>query len=753
MSSTLPDDAVILAAFDDESRKALLSSEVLEKLGLPTFQRKLLEQALDALAMRELLSKTSAGRYRLPKRRAASSTLVGYYNHNPRGFGFVVPEDGSEDIFVSATSIAGAMHSDRVAVRVIAGERGREGLVQEIVQRRSAKIPGTLVLRGEAAFVDCDDPRVRGPIIVERHRDARDGDAVLCRITRFPEHSGELPVGEVQGSLGRPGQLDVEVLKSIAREGVEEEFNEDARAEAAALPKRISAEDAEGREDLRHIRLITIDPDDARDHDDAVFVRRTDDGGYLALIAVADVSHYVQPGTALDRDARARGTSIYLPDRAIPMLPRELSSNLASLLEGEDRLTLAVEVHVTADGRIGRSRTIEGVMRSHARLTYSNVAHTLGWSDVPAPSARAEELREDLEIAAELSSLLKSRRMRRGSLELDVPEGRVKFGPDLKTPIDIVQSRRDPGLKRAYSLVEELMLLGNEVVASICVARELPTVYRVHGEPKEEGLLRFTAGARALGHDLDPQDTKSPKKLNKFLRKVAKSPGVDVLQVLLLRAMQQASYSVDNIGHFGLASEAYLHFTSPIRRYPDILVHRVIRQMARRERIRKDPEAIAMLRADSIHSSRMERRAMDVERDVMDLHRCVVAQGHIGETFTAMITAVNGSGAFVRIDEPYLTALLRGSSLHETEWEVDTFGLSVRGRKTGLTLRVGDRLQVEIEDVSLARKSVFVRLAIATLEALRVESRKREKRSKPAAIDKRVGAKRKRDKAPRGGRS
>lgn len=735
MGVTIPDDAEILAVFDeDERRKTLHSTDVLERLGLPMVHRRAIEEALDAMAARGLLSALSGSRYRLPKRRQVPEVL-GYYTHNPRGFGFVAPEDGREDIYIPATGVAGAMHGDRVAVRAFLAERGREGVVLRVVERRPARVPGVLRARGESVIVECDDPRVRGPIIVEQHTGAADGDAVLCEITRFPEHTGELPLGCVRGSLGRPGSLDVEVIKVLAREGVEETFSDDALREAASLPERLRPDDYVGREDLRELPLVTIDPDDARDHDDAVYVRRDGHGGYVATIAVADVSHYVQPGTAMDRDACARGTSIYLPDRAIPMLPRALSSNLASLREGEDRLTLAVEVHVTADGRLGRSRVIEGVMRSRARLTYGNVARALGWSDLGAHSDRATALLPELEVAAELSQLLKAQRTRRGALELEVPEPRVRFAEDGRTPIDIVQSRKDPGLKRAYSLIEELMLLANEVIARHCEKHNVPTVYRVHGGPEEAGILKFCAAARALGYDVDPEDVSSSKKLSKFLRKTAKDPAAKVLHVLLLRSLPQAQYHTENTGHFGLASEAYLHFTSPIRRYPDILVHRVVRQIARRERVRRDEEHMIVLRAAAAASSRRERRAMDVEREVMDLHRCVVAREHLGATFSATVTAVTANGPYVQTEQPFLDALVRGGSLGEAEWETDASGLAIRGRKTGVVFRVGQGTTVEIEDVSMARRAVYAKLAPVAMDAIRVESKRADKRPRGRARD------------------
>jgi ribonuclease R len=279
------------------------------------------------------------------------------------------------------------------------------------------------------------------------------------------------------------------------------------------------------------------------------------------------------------------------------------------------------------------------------------------------------------------------------------------------------------------------MLLANEVIAELCEKQRVPTVYRVHKGPEEDALLKFCNAARALGHNVDPEDVASSKKLSKFLRKIAKEPSARVLHFLLLRSMQQAQYSVDNSGHFGLASEAYLHFTSPIRRYPDVLVHRVVRQLARKERIRKDDEAIAELRASAALSSRLERRAMEVEREVMDLHRCVVAQAHLGESFAATVSAVTGAGPYVQTEQPFLDALVRGASLGEAEWELDPTGLAVRGRKTGALFRVGQLTTIELEDVSMARRAIYARLAPAAMDSMRVESRRKDKRA-PAGHEK-----------------
>jgi ribonuclease R len=726
MRPAVPEASDILALFDDAERKPLHLQDLMMALGLPQYARRMLEETLEAMAARGMLSRMSGLRYRRAKQ--APIETIGYYTHNPRGFGFLHPDDGSPDVFVSSTGVGAAMHGDRVAVRAFAGDRGPEGVVTRVVERRSQRIPGTLRIRGDSAYLECDDLRVRGPLVIESVENAPDGAAVVCEITRFPEMGGELPVARVHKVLGRPGQLDVEVLKVILREGVEENFSPEAQAEAQAFGDALKPQDYEGREDLRDIPLMTIDPEDARDHDDAVYVKRSEDGGYIALIAIADVSHYVQPGSRLDEEARARGTSIYLPDRAITMLPRELSTHLASLKEGQDRLTLAVEVKLTGDARITKVRLIEGVMRSHASLTYANLASELGWSDTAKPHPKAREHHEALAVAAELSALLKARRVRRGALMLDVPEGRVKFAEDTKIPVDIVQSRVDEGMKRAYSVIEELMLLANEVIAEYCEKREVTTVYRTHAAPDKDGLAKLCAVAHALGYDLEPEEAENPKQLGKFLRKIAKDPAVKIMHFLLLRTLPQAHYTIENSGHFGLASEAYLHFTSPIRRYPDLLVHRVVRQLVRKERLRRDDEYVAAMQASAVLASRLERRAMDIEREVLELHRCVVAQSHIDSTFDAVISSVTVHGAYAQTAAPFLDVLVRATEFGEDTWELDALGLSIRGKRTGVVFKSGQPVRITIKDVSMARRSILATLSADTVDTLRVTHKRPLKR-------------------------
>jgi cold shock CspA family protein len=438
MKPKIQDDATLLAVFRSAT-KPLHVSDVARSLDVPMSARHSISEALDALVARGMLASMPGSRYRLP--RTQGTVLEGNFIQNPRGFGFVAPSDGGEDVFIPAGAVLGAMHGDLVSVTAQQGERGREGVVTGVIARRPPMVPGTLRVRAKGAWLEPDDARIRGPILVDDPQGAQDGTAMVCEITRWPEHAGEAPTGVVRESLGVPGLLSTEVRKVLLREAVDETFPPEAVAEASALPQDPTPEDLVGRTDLRALALLTIDPDDARDHDDAVHVARTPEGGYVATIAIADVSYYVRAGTALDTVALARGTSVYLPDRAVPMLPRELSSNLASLLPDRDRLCLAVEVTLSPDGAVMSSRILEAVMRSHGRLTYSSVARALGWTtDGPSPGLSDATL-ADLGIAADLALVLRKQRIRRGALDLDLPEPRIKMAEDGSTPIHVYQSR------------------------------------------------------------------------------------------------------------------------------------------------------------------------------------------------------------------------------------------------------------------------------------------------------------------------
>jgi ribonuclease R len=749
----LPTKAHVLTLLAGESR-AFHAREIAERLGVTELAYPGLLRLLDDLAFEGTL--TALGkRFALSKRsrRHAGESREGFISIAPRGFGFVSSAEHEEDVYVPRESIGGAMHGDRVEVAIRArSARGVEGEITRIIERRIKRVAGVLRRKARSAWLEPDDTRIRGPIVLTSDVDVRgpegnsglDGDAAVATITQYPERFGEQPRGRLEAVLGKPGELSVEVIKVLVREQIDELHSDEAIAEAEAYGEEVPEEMLEGREDLTAIPLPTIDPEDARDHDDAIWVERSDRGGYRAWIAIADVSSYVRPGTHLDREARKRGCSIYLPDRAIPMLPRALSSNLCSLLPDVVRLCLCAIVDLDAGGNVRSHRLVRGYMKSAAKLTYGGVARALGLSAIAPREPKAEKFLDNLRVAYELTRILRAKRMRRGALDFELPEPKMVMDAE-GHPIGIERRTRDPGVKKAYELVEELMLLANETVAKHLAERSVPTIYRVHGPPDEAKVERFVALCQKLGIEADMDDVSDAKRLSTLLKDIAEHPRAPVLSMLLLRSMKQASYDIVNIGHFGLASPAYVHFTSPIRRYPDLVVHRGVHATLLGERPSKTLEAD--LGQAAHESSVSERRSMEIEREVLDLYRAKVMERHVGEKIEGMITAFVGSGAYVALDDPFADVLMRFEDMGG-DWETDDDGLRATSR-SGQKLELGERLLVEIVDVSIVRRTVYGKPASELerarghrREKLRREEKQRKGRDREQARDRREEKKR-----------
>jgi ribonuclease R len=702
--------------------------EIAERLGLTEGAYEALRRVLDDLCWDGTVLAQSGQRFRLAK--AARQTPrhtehLGIFSANPRGFGFVATAGLSDDTFIPAESIAGAMHGDTVAFRIVTrSRRGAEGEVLRIVKRRSPRIAGIVRKRGRSLWLEPDDNRIRGPIVLAKESMIRieDGNAAVITITRFPELKDENPEGKLEAVLGAPGDPNVEVAKILMREGIEEPHSDKVVAEAESYGNEVSAEALVGREDLTHLPLPTIDPEDARDHDDAVWVVRNDDGTYRVWVAIADVSYYVRPGTALDESSMLRGNSIYLPDRAIPMLPRALSSNLCSLLPDVVRLCQCVEIDLDATAHVTNARLFEGFMRSRAKLTYGGVARTLGLVKEGPTNPQAEAVRDDLQVMYELTRLLRAQRLRRGALDFDLPEAKVVLDANTGEPTDVVKRAQDPGIKKAYQIVEELMLLANETVAQQLTAKTIPTIFRCHAPPDPARLERFVGMCTALDVAFEPEDALDPKRLSTFLKRISVHPRKQVLHSLLLRAMKQAQYDVVNVGHFGLASSAYLHFTSPIRRYPDLIVHRAVRAMLRNEPIDQSDEAGERLRLAATTASDCERKGMEIEREVVDLYRALYMRAFIGTIYEGVVTSLVGSGLFVSIEHPYVDVLVRFESLGSDSYTLDETGLYVVGARSGERITFGDTMLVQIEDVAITRRMVLAKRLPRDEDALEQES-------------------------------
>jgi ribonuclease R len=638
-----------------------------------------------------------------------SRAFEGLLNMNPRGFGFVAGGAGQDDVYVPPDAIGGALHGDRVLVAVVAqSDRGLEGRIEQVVKRRSPRVAGVLRKRGKSAWLEPDDSRLRGPIVVsDPGKQGKDGDAAVVSITRFPEFQDENPEGELVSVLGPPSEPTVEIAKILVREDVRESHSDGALREAEKFAQQLRMS-TEGRTDLRDIPLPTIDPEDARDHDDAVWVERRGDG-FRAWIAIADVSEFVQPGSELDEEALSRGCTVYLPTRAIPMLPTALAADLCSLLPERERLCLCVIADLDRDGTLKNYELVEGVMRSAAMLTYGGVARTLGFSEAPPKSAAAEAFKKDLKVMEELTRKLRKARMGRGALDMDLPEARVIVDPQTGAPTDVIRRAQDPGVKRAYSMIEELMLLANEAVALWLGKHKAPTVYRIHGKPDEAKLARLGEVAGKLGVEFDPEEMAEPLGVARFLARAQKHERKQVLEMLLLRSLKQAAYDTTNIGHFGLASKNYVHFTSPIRRYPDVQVHRAVKAILRGIKPDSSPAARDALQLSATLSSARERAVMDIEREVVDLYRCLLMREHIGETFEGTVSALVGTGAFVSLDAPFCDVLVRYEAMGPDQYNLSEDELSAVGARSGDTISLGDRVEVTIEDVAILRRQTYGR--------------------------------------------
>ncbi len=727
-SSSLPQKSRVLRLLGSTDR-ARHAREIASELDIADSAYAGLVRFLDDMVFDGELAVRPGHRYALAKETKKLRTeggsrvsVEGYLSMTPRGAGFVAGVKDDKDVYIAPESIGGAMHGDKVRVEIVArGTRGPEGVVAEVLEHGTKRIAGVLRRRGKSAWLEPDDTRIRGPIVLSSATDktaegnsGKDGDAAVVTITRYPTQAGENPEGKLDAVLGTPGELSVEVAKILVSEQIEEVHSEKATNESEAYGETVPITMLEGRIDLTHIPLPTIDPEDARDHDDAVWVERDEkSGGYRVWVAIADVSSYVQPGTKIDEEAMARGCSVYLPDRAVPMLPRALSSNLCSLLPDEIRLCLCAEIVIDSKGDVVSETLHRAFMKSAAKLTYGGVARALGLTDQGKEQPEAKPMVEGLRIAYELSRILRGKRMKRGALDLELPEAKIILDEESGHPKDVEKRATDPGVAKAYQLIEELMLLANEVVARWVVARKMPTVFRVHAAPDEQKLERFLSLCDELGFKTDLEAVRDPKELSKLLKSMVGHPKAAVLHSLLLRSLKQATYDITNIGHFGLASKAYVHFTSPIRRYPDLLVHRGVHQIleaeSRGKRAHLNDEEQEKLAAAALLSSKNERRAMEVEREVSNLYRAYVMRDRVGAKIAGVVSALVGGGVYVTLEAPFVDVMVRYEDLGGDRYELDETGLRAIGSRSGDAVQLGDAMLVEIVDISLVRRTVYAK--------------------------------------------
>jgi len=683
-----------------EEGRPLLLRELYHLLHISPSERRNFRQVVKNLVERGELVHIKGRRYGLPEE---MPLVVGRLAVRPEGYAFVNPEDeGSPTIFIPPGRLQGALDGDLVVARIERRtKKGPEGSIIRVLERRREKIVGFFFRGRRVATVIPEDEKLPVEILIPpgEERGAEEGEMVVAEITDFSP-GRRIPEGRIVEVLGDPEDLRTQARAVIYHYELPHRWSREVRKELERLPEEVLPEDKIGRKDLTRVPLVTIDGENARDFDDAVCVRRTRTG-YKLYVAIADVSHYVKPGSALDREAYERGTSVYFPNLVVPMFPEKLSNGLCSLQPRVERLALTVEMDFNREGCLRRSRFYPAVIWSHARLTYTEVKGILVDQD-RALRRKYRRLLRMLENAAELAQILRQRRLARGSIDFDLPEPEVVL--DLRGEIrDILRRERH----LAHFLIEEFMIAANEAVARFLEDRGYPFLYRVHEAPDPLKIREFVEFARTLGLDLEAPVEPTPLWVQEVVRKVQGRPYAYLVNTLLLRSMKQAHYSPENIGHFGLASPCYAHFTSPIRRYPDLVLHRTLKAALRRK---PPPYSYQELVEMGKHLSQRERTALEAEREMLERVQVRFMRDHVGETFTGIISGVAAFGFFVELEEYFVSGVVRLTDLHDDYYFLDEKNHRLVGRRTGRVFQIGQRVRVRIKEVDLRARRIQLEL-------------------------------------------
>jgi ribonuclease R len=633
---------------------------------------------------------------------AKMNLVTGRVIGHAEGHGFLIPDEGGDSLFLSPRQMRKLLHGDRAVARVTGVDyRGRrEGAVVEVLERNTETVVGRFCEERGACFVIPDNKRINQDIMVppDGRGAAQAGQIVIVELIEQPS-SQSRPLGRVKEVLGEHMAPGMEVRIAIASHGIPVEWPEAVLTEVSRYGESVPESARQGRWDLRETPLVTIDGITARDFDDAVYCERRGNNWRL-LVAIADVSWYVRPGTALDHEARRRGNSVYFPDRAVPMLPEALSNGLCSLNPEVDRLCLVCDIAINAEGRIIRSRFAEAVIRSHARLTYDTVAAIVADRD---PRVRAEyaALVPHLDRLHALYQVLRATREQRGALDFDTQETVIEYGADRKIERILPTERND-----AHRLIEECMIAANVAAARFLQRQKMPGLYRIHEGPSEDRLNKLRAFLGELGLGLGGGEKPSPLDYTRLLEQVRDRPDAHLIQTVMLRSLAQAIYASGNVGHFGLALDAYAHFTSPIRRYPDLQVHRAIRHALNGGKPADFPATHADLVGLGEHCSMTERRADEAVRDAVEWLKCEFMLDKIGQVFDGIITGVAGFGLFVELRGVFVEGLAHVTSLRNDYYQFDPVGHRLHGERSGQVYRLGDRLTVRVVRVDLDERKI-----------------------------------------------
>lgn len=691
-ANPVPSREYIMAYLEERKRPVSLP-HLLEVFDLTTDDDKEgLRRRLIAMSRDGQLMSNRRGSYALVSQ---MELIRGRIQAHRDGFGFLIPDDGSDDIFLPAREMRAVFNDDVVLVSLSQGfNRRREGVIAEVLERHTQQLVGRYVEENGVAFVSPDSKQITQDVMIpfNESRNARQGQFVVIAITQQPSKRRQA-VGRVIEILGDQLTPGMEVELAIRSYHLPFQWSEAVLAESQRFMDEVGENEIKGREDLRHLPFVTIDGENAKDFDDAVCCQPHEAGGWRLWVAIADVAHYVKCGSALDEEARARGNSVYFPSKVLPMLPESLSNNLCSLKPKVNRLALVCQVDISEVGEVIDYRFLNAVIYSHARLTYDTVAKLLvsgKLSTVP-----------EIDYLYCLYHQLAKQRIKRGSIEFESTETKIEFDDKGKISEIVPVIRND-----AHRLIEEMMLIANVCAADFLGKKKMTTLYRVHDTPKPQKLLALRKFLKNFNLRLSGKDKPDPKDYANLLKRINSRKDKHLLQMMLLRSLQQAEYSIDNIGHFGLAFEAYTHFTSPIRRYPDLLVHRAIKHGLAKKPLKafEHPQKEIMALAD--HCSMTERRADRATREATDWLKCDFMQDKVGQSFEGHIVEVTSFGVFVELDAIYIQGLLHITNLKNDYYHYSPERHVLRGKHSGHEYALLDPITVLLARVDLENRNI-----------------------------------------------
>jgi len=632
----------------------------------------------------------------------------GYVIGHKDGFGFVSPDDGGDDLFIPAREMRTVFDGDKVLARIaMVDHRGRrEAQIVEVLEHNTQQVVGRMTKQEGATLLIPDNPKIAHNILIppENIGKALPGQIVVAELVGRPSKRG-IPIGKIVEILGAHNAPGMEVDIAIRTYDIPHQWPADVEAQVNTIKSTVATKDKKDRLDLRELDLVTIDGDDAKDFDDAVFCAKRR-GGWKLYAAIADVAHYVKPGTPLDTEAEKRGNSVYFPAQVVPMLPEILSNGLCSLNPKVDRLCMVCVINLDTAGKVTSYRFHEGVMRSKARLTYQVVSKILEEDDETLKK-KYKKLIPALENLHHIFKLLQKSRKKRGAIELEIPETKIIYNNARKIARIEARHRND-----AHRIIEECMLLANVCTADFLLRKKIPILYRNHLGPDEEKLTKLRGFLGELGLILKGGDDPTPKQYATLLKKILDRPDAMMIQTVMLRSLSQAVYHADNEGHFGLAYSSYTHFTSPIRRYPDLLVHRAIKHLIHKKKVKDfqyDYEQIQKLGA---HCSMTERRADDATRSATDWLKCEFMSDKLGQIFDGVITGVTNFGVFVALNDIFVEGLVHITSLKNDFYEFDADRHRLIGQRTKTIYRLGDPITVQVAKVDLDDRKIDFELVI-----------------------------------------